>query len=93
MKYQRKPTKVQKLMIALMGVATGALLMWAVPEVMGAVSPAAEDTYSEWVWDLPLGAIWALVSFHVVAGILFIWSAGHFLEGYKRRRDREKRGN
>lgn len=90
MKYQRKATPVQKLMVTLMGIAVGALLLWAVPELMGAFSPEAEDTYSEWVWDLPLGAIWAIVSFHVVAGIAFIWSAGHFLEGYKRRRDRER---
>lgn len=88
--FQRKPSKVQKLMIALMGIAFAALLIWLVPELIGVLSPAAEDTYSEWVWDLPFGPLLGIVLLHGVAGILMIWSAGHFIEGYRRRRRKEQ---
>ena len=90
MKYQRRPTTVQTVMIVCMGVAFGALFIWLVPELLGAFSPAAEDTYSEWVWDQPLWQVLTIASLHMVAGIAFIWSAGHFIEGWKRRRDDER---
>lgn len=83
---QVAPTKVQKGMIGLMAVAWTSLLLWLVPEVTGILSPDAEDTYSEWVWDLPLWAILCIAVLHVIAGVLFIWSAGHFLEGWSARR-------
>lgn len=90
MMFRRSPTRIQKVMIVLMGIAVGALLVWAVPEVMGVVSAAAEDTYSEWVWDLPFPAVLAIAGLHGLAGILFVWSAGHFIEGWRRRRDIER---
>lgn len=83
---RRAPTKVQVLMIVLMGIAFTALLLWAVPEVIGVVSPEAEDTYSEWVWDLPFWGVLLVAGLHGVAGVLFVWSAGHFIEGWSRRR-------
>ena len=88
--HQRKPTSVQKKMIYLMGGAFGFLFIWLVPELQGVISSGEEDTYSEWVWDLP--GIWMYVvsALHAVAGVAFVWSAGHFIEGYKRRRNREK---
>ena len=85
---QRKPTRVQKAMIFLMALAFTALLLWAIPELIGVVSPAAEDTYSEWVWDLPLWAVLVIAGLHAVAGLLFVWSAGHFIEGYRRRKEK-----
>lgn len=86
-----KPTRVQWLMIGLMAVAFGALLVWTVPELIGVFSPDQEDTYSEWVWDLPLWGTLIIVTLHGIAGVLLIWSAGHFLEGRSARRKIEKR--
>lgn len=83
---QRKPTKVQGLMIGLMAVAWASLSLWMIPEVRGIFDPAQEDTYSEWVWDLPLWATLGIAAFHVVAGVLFVWSGGHFIEGWWARR-------
>lgn len=81
-----KPTKSQKAMIALMAVVWASLALWLIPEVRGVFNPNVEDTYSEWVWGLPLWAVLTLAVFHVVAGVLFIWSAGHFIEGWSRAR-------
>ena len=55
-------------------------------EIERLFSKKPEDTYSEWVWDLPLWAMLAIAAFHLVAGILFVWSAGHFIEGWQSRR-------
>ena len=54
MTIQRKPTKVQKKMIGLMGGAFGLMFLWLIPELQGIFSSGTEDTYSEWVFDLPL---------------------------------------
>lgn len=89
--FQRRPTRVQMVMIALMGVAFGALGLWLIPELIGVFSSGTEDTYSEWVFDLDLWAVLGIGSLHAVAGVAFIWSAGHFIEGYARRRRVEKR--
>lgn len=83
---QRKPTRVQKTMIGFMAAAFTSLFLWLIPEVQGIVSKKPEDTYSEWVWDLPLWAVLVIAGLHLVAGILFVWSAGHFLEGWSMRR-------
>lgn len=83
---QRKATGVQNLMIGLMLIVWGSLFMWVVPEVRGIFNPADEDTYSEWVWDLPLWAVLTIAGLHLIAGVLFVWSAGHFIEGYMGRR-------
>ena len=83
---QRKPTKVQVVMISLMAVAFTSLALWLIPEIKGILGKADEDTYSEWVWDLPLWATLTIALFHLVAGVLFVWSAGHFLEGWNARR-------
>lgn len=79
-------------MIILMGIAFGALFVWLVPELIGVFSPAAEDTYSEWVWDQDLWAVLSIAGLHGIAGVVLIWSAGHFIEGWKRRRDIERGG-
>lgn len=93
MMFRRSPTRVQWVMIVLMGVAFGALLLWTIPELLGVASPDAEDTYSEWVWDLPFWTgVLPIVILHLIAGVLLIWSAGHFIEGYRRRRDIEEDG-
>ncbi len=83
---QRKATPIQKTMIGLMAVAFLSLGLWLIPEVRGIFSKQPEDTYSEWVWDLPLWAMLAIAAFHLVAGVLFVWSAGHFIEGWQARR-------
>ena len=89
--FRRRPTRVQWVMIALMAIAFAALLLWVVPEVLGIASPEAEDTFSEWVWDLPLPAVVLIALLFGIAGVLFVWSAGHFIEGYRRRRGIEKK--
>lgn len=83
---QRKPTPVQKLMIALMVPVWVSLFLWLIPEVRGVISSATEDTYSEWVWDLPLWAMLSIAVLHLVAGVLFVWSSVHFVEGWIARR-------
>lgn len=83
---QRKPTRPQQVMIGLMAVMWLSLLLWLVPEIRGVFSTDVEDTYSEWVWDLPLWAVLIVAGLHLVAGVLFVWSAGHFLEGWNNRR-------
>jgi hypothetical protein len=88
-KYLKEATPVQRFMAILMGIALAALLIWSIPELIGAFSAASEDTWSEWVWDQDLWVVLTIAGVSVLAGGLLIWSAGHFLEGYKRRRDRE----
>ncbi len=83
---QRQPTPVQSLMIVLMGFAYFTLSIWLVPEIRGVLSVAKEDTYSEWVWDLPQWAVLSIAAFHLIAGVLFVWSSGHFIEGWSARR-------
>ena len=73
-------------MITYMAVAFFSLFLWLIPEVQGILSKKPEDTYSEWVWDLPLWATLGIAALHLVAGILFVWSAGHFIEGWNARR-------
>ena len=89
-KFRVKPTKTQAVMVGLMVLAFSAMLVWVVPELMGVFSEAAEDTYSEFIWDLPLGWVIGVVVLQVIAGILLIGSSWHFLEGYGRRRRIEK---
>lgn len=86
---QVKPTRVQKVMIALMSGAIGLLALWLIPELAGVLSPEAEDTFSEWVWDLPLAAVIAISLLFVVIGVTFTWAAGHFIEGWRARRGEE----
>lgn len=83
--YQVKPTKVQGLMIGLMMLAYTALLIFTVPEVKGILAGGQEDTYSEWVWDLPTWAVLTIAVIHLIAGIALVWSSGHFIEGMIRR--------
>lgn len=90
MKIQRKMTPVQKWMAGLMTVAFLALAAWAVPEINGILDPAGEDTYSEIIFDLPLVWVLLISGLHLVAGVAFVWSAGHFIEGYQRRRKHQK---
>lgn len=89
-KYLRRATPVQRLMAIAMAIALVALLGWGVLELMGVFSSAVEDTWSEWVWDQDLWLVLTIVFLHGVGGLLLIWSAGHFLEGYARRRKQER---
>lgn len=91
MKFRRPATKVQKIMAVLMVVAFLSLLIWVIPEMMGILSPGAEDTWSEFVWDQPLGVVIVISLIHGIAALLLAGSAWHFLEGYARRRRAEKR--
>lgn len=90
MRFRVSPTRVQWVMIALMGVAYLAMLAWVYPELVGVISPDFEDTYSEWVWDAPSAVFWFVTIFHVLAGVLMIGSAWHFIEGRVRRRRLER---
>jgi high-affinity Fe2+/Pb2+ permease len=91
MKYLRKATTPQKWMIVLMGIAVGALIPWTVIELIGALDGKQnENTYSEWVWDLPIAAVLAIVAVQLLAGVAAIASTWHFLEGWARRRRRER---
>jgi hypothetical protein len=78
-------------MIVLMGIAFAALIGWLVIELSGVISPEAEDTFSEIIFDLHISVVVAVALLFVITGILFVWSAGHFLEGYARRRRIEAR--
>ena len=73
-----------------MSIAFGSMLLWAIPELIGSFSPEAEDTYSEWVWDLPFFWLMVIVGLQTIAGLLMIGSNWHFIEGYFRRRKIEK---
>lgn len=88
--FRRAPTKVQRIMIALMVVVYVALTIWLYPEVLGILSPALEDTFSEWVFDTSGWIFWSITVFHFLAGAVFLWSAGHFIEGRIRRRKIER---
>lgn len=90
MKYRVRPTLSQWAMILLMGLAAAALLGWLGFELAGAFSTQREDTYSEWVWDLPLWAVLSVIGLQVIVGIAAIGSAWHFIEGWARRRRRER---
>lgn len=88
--FRRTPTRPQAIMIVLMAVAFGALLLWLIPEFVGVFSEATEDTYSEWVWDLPLWAVIGLSVLQGIAGFALIASVWHYLEGWARRRRIER---
>jgi cytochrome bd-type quinol oxidase subunit 2 len=90
MEFRRSLTRVQKIMASLMTGVFLLLAVWLVPEIAGVISPEAEDTYSEIIFDLPWLAVLAVSALHLVAGVVFVWSAGHFIEGYRRRRGIEK---
>ena len=77
-------------MIGLMASSVLMLLFWSAIELVGVFSSESEDTYSEWVFDLPLWGVLAVVALHLVWGFLLIGSAWHFLEGWGRRRRIEK---
>lgn len=83
---QRAATPVQRVMVFLMLFAYGTLAVWLVPEVRGILSPAREDTYSEWVWDLPGWTTVSIAVLHLLIGVLFVWSSIHFIEGWLARR-------
>lgn len=91
MRYQRSLTRVQKVMAALMTAVFLLLAIWLVPEIVGVISPEAEDTYSEIIFDLDWWAVLAVSGLHLIAGVVFVWSAGHFIEGHRRRRTHERR--
>lgn len=85
-RYQRSFTGVQKVMAVLMAIAFTSLGLWLIPEVRGIFNSKSEDTWSEAVWDLPLPLVLVIAALHLLAGVLFVWSAGHFIEGWFVRR-------
>lgn len=91
MRFRKAATPVQRIMVALMAIAFGALILWVIPELIGVFSPAAEDTYSEWVWDQNPWLVYTISAVQVLAGILLVGSAWHFLEGHHRRRRLERK--
>lgn len=90
MKYPVKPqTAKQWWTIAGVTIMYFGFIVFAIPEVLGILDPAPEDTFSEWVWDLPLwGTLFFVVTFAVVA-LIGAWASIHFVEGYVARRRRE----
>jgi len=84
-KFQKKATAVQASMVTLMAVVFASLFVFLIPEIRGIVAGGEEDTYSEWVWDLNPWAVYTIATLHILAGVAFIWSGGHFIEGMLRR--------
>lgn len=78
-------------MIALLTIALAAIVAFAVPEVAGIISPGAEDTFSEWVWDLPLWAVLSISLVFSVVAVIAAWAGVHFIEGYVTRRRKERK--
>lgn len=77
-------------MLALVGGAFFLLLLFLVPEAIGITSPAEEDTLSEVVFDWPLWATLLTSALFALFGGLAVWAAGHFIEGWIRRRKKER---
>ena len=77
-------------MIVCVAVIVFALIAFAVIELSGVFDPAGEDTFSEWVFDLPLGWVLTIAGLSVVVGVVVVWSGGHYLEGWARRRKLER---
>ena len=91
MKFKVAPAnKAQWVMVILMTIFWVSALVWVVPELIGVFSEAAEDTYSEVIWDLPIWAMLTVTGLHILGGVLLLGSAWHFVEGYGRRRRIEK---
>ena len=84
---QRTPPPVQKLMLLLMGLAFLLLAVWLIPELVGVFSSAVEDTFSEWVWDLPFNWVAGISILFFATGATMAWAAWHFYEGWRRRKD------
>ena len=82
---KRKATPVQKFMIACIGVIFVALVIFAVPEIIGIFSPATEDTFSEWVFDKPRWFVYSFGSLSFIVGGIIGWSGLHYIEGSHRR--------
>lgn len=91
MKYQRKATKVQVLMAVLIGVCFLSLVGFAIPEIAGIISPELEDTFSEFIWDLPLAVVIPITVVFLIVGVIASWAGVHFIEGWVERRKHERR--
>ncbi len=79
----RRATRSQKIMGLLMGGVFVLAGIWLVPEIIGIVSPATEDTYTELVRDQPGWWFWPIVIGHLIMGVLSTWAALHFIEHRK----------
>lgn len=84
---QHKPTPPQVLMIVLLSISVLFFGLWLIPEVIGVIDPATEDTFSEWVWDLPFPFVLFISTVSLFIGVLAVWAAGHFVEGWYRRKE------
>jgi hypothetical protein len=73
-------------MILLFTVAAICLVAFAVIELAGVFNPATEDTFTEWVADLDLIYVLAIGGLSAVVGAFGIWSLGHYLEWWGRRK-------
>lgn len=83
---QIAPTRPQRIMAILFGIAAAALAGFGVVEIQGVLDPALEDTFTELVVDLPAWAVVSVGGFSAVVGSIGIWSFGHYLEVRARRR-------
>lgn len=90
MRYQVEPTLAQRVMIVCAGIILVALIVFGWWEVRGILSGVAEQTFSEWVWDLDLWVLIPLTVVSFVLAITFGWFTIHIWEGYVRRRRRER---
>jgi len=78
-------------MIVLLAVALIFIAWWTVIELTGAFDGTQdEDTFSEWVWDLPLWSVLLISAVQIIIGYAAIASTWHYLEGWARRRRRER---
>ena len=90
MKFRRRPTTVQWVMIGALSAAFVSIAVFVVPEVVGILSSSSEDTFSEWVWDLELPGVIAISLVFAVVAIIAAWASVHFIEGWVARRRRER---
>ena len=72
-------------MLGIMACVALLMVPWLWYEISGIFSPAGEDTYSEWFFDLSWWLLIPLSVVHLVAGVLLVWAAIHFIEGKIRR--------
>lgn len=76
---QRKPTRSQWWMIGFMVLIIIGLFGFAFFEIRGIIDPAPEDTFSEWVFDLPTWANLLISSVSIALGAILSWSAIHYV--------------
>lgn len=76
---QVAPTRSQKIMLFFMSMILAGLIGFTIVEVRGILSPLPEDTFSEWVFDLPTWAILVIDVPFVAVAVIAGWASIHFL--------------